>query len=323
MIYDVVIVGGGPAGLSAALLLGRSCRRVLVIDAGRPRNAAARELHGFLSRDGATPQELKRLGRTEVAKYGVEIIDDSATTAECVCRSSQHPFKTGFQLKTRGGKAFTCRKLLFATGLCDEIPDFPGVRECYGNSVHHCPYCDGWEHHGEHLLAYGKGAKEAAGLGLSLRGWSEHVTVLTDGDALHMDDKKDLDRNQVDYSEESIVRFVHSDGKLQGVELKQGGIVSATAMFFNTARNAHCNLPRSLGCEFDDDGTACTSGKQKTNLPGLYLAGDADGDVQFVIVAAAEGATAAVAINRELQDEDRGMEGPRASKSPSALARRA
>lgn len=303
--YDVIIVGGGPAGLSAALMLGRARRRVIVIDAGKPRNAAARVFHGFLGRDGLNPHDFLSDGRKEVAKYRVELLNDTVVGGEVLSESAEHPFPTAFAVHTEGGRSLKCRKILFATGMCDEVPDLPGFRECYGATVHHCPYCDGWEHQQKHLLAFGKTAEKAVGLGVSLKGWSEKVTVLTNGHSLSDDQKARLSKNHIDYREEAVARLSHHGDKLLGVDFSTGGTLAADALFFNTAFSPQTDVPRALGCTFCEETDDGTHDKQRTNVPGLFLAGDADGDVQFVIVAAGEGATAAVAINRELQEEDR------------------
>jgi thioredoxin reductase len=303
--FDAIIVGGGPAGLSAALLLSRSCRRVIVIDAGNPRNAAARELHGFLSRDGISPAHLREAGQQDLSKYGCEVLSDTVQRTEHITSSEEKPFPTAFLIKTAEGARLSARKLLFATGMCDELPDFPGVRECYGTTVHHCPYCDGWEHRNKRLFAFANDAKDAVGLGLALRGWSSQVTVLTNGDRISQEDHSRLAKNGIGHAEEPVVRFVHENDRLLGVELKDRKALPGDAMFFNTGQRSKCDLAQSLGVTCEDEFTGHTNRKQKTNVPGVFIAGDADGDVQFAIVAAAEGATAAVAINRELADEDR------------------
>jgi thioredoxin reductase len=302
--FDAVIIGGGPAGLSAALLLGRACRRVVLIDAGEPRNAAARELHGFLSRDGIPPRELLRLGRAEVERYGIVLIDDRVISAHCLCDRTAHAGGAGFSVQCASGREFTGRKLLFASGTCDTLPELPGIKECYGASVHHCPYCDGWEHRQQRLLACGDTADHAAGLGLALKTWSNRVLVLTNGEPLPQDQHDHLRANQISWREERVLRLVHDGDRLRAVELSIGEVIEADALFFNTPQTPRCDLACQLGCQLDDAARVQTSDKQRTNVPGIFFAGDADGDVQFAIVAAAEGATAAVAINRELQDED-------------------
>jgi thioredoxin reductase len=304
-IYDVVIVGAGPAGLSAALVLARACRRIVIIDAGHPRNSAARHVNGFFTRDGISPEELRKAGRGDLAKYGMEVLLDTACEAHAVMKSAKQPFSTAFRIHTEKGRRLIGRKVLFATGMRDKLPDFEGIRESYGTSIHHCPYCDGWEHRAKHLLAYGPDPCEASGLGLILRGWTHEVTVLTNGNNLGADDRNRLDRNGIRYDQNRIIRFVHQSGQLEGVELESTGFLPAAAMFFYAAEKSRCDLARTLGVPCDDEFSGHTTRKQKTDVPGVFLAGDADGDIQFAIVAAAEGATAAVAINRELQDEDR------------------
>lgn len=303
--YDVIIIGGGPAGLSAALILGRSCRNAVLIDAGEPRNAAAHEIHGLLGRDTTNPRDLVRDGRKELAKYGVAIIDDAVTSAEKLPISSGQRFRTSFVVTTERGHLVRGRKLLFGTGMRDELPDLTGLRECYGYSVHHCPYCDGWEHRNKQLIAYSEQADSAVGLGLMLRGWSERVMVLTNGQSTTDEQERRLSANGIAFSDSRIHRLVHDREQLQAIQFQSGRTVQADAMFFNSGRHPTCTIPLSLGCELDDDASTSTNRKQKTDVPGVFLAGDAAGDVQFVVVAAAEGATAAAAINRELQEEDR------------------
>lgn len=299
--YDVAVIGGGPAGLSAALMLGRCRRRVVVVDAGKPRNAAAKIFHGYLGRDHTNPRELLEQGRAEVAKYGVELLQDVAIAAE---RCDAPNFATCFSVKTQNGKTLRCRKLLFATGMCDEIPTWQGVAECYGTSVHHCPYCDGWEHRDTHLVAFGSTPSAALGLAQLLRNWSEQVTVVTDGAAIEPADESLARASGIATCTEVIEELVHREGHLESIRFQDGSSLRAEALFFNTSQSPQCQLPCAMGCEIEEAGAVRTRPKQRTNLPGVFLVGDADGDVQFVIVAAAEGATAAVAIHRELQDED-------------------
>jgi thioredoxin reductase len=193
---------------------------------------------------------------------------------------------------------------LFASGTCDTLPDLPGVKECYGATVHHCPYCDGWEHRGKQLLAYGASAEKAIGLALSLRTWSDRVIAISNGQPASEQDRQLLHKSGLKLKADRVIRFTHRGDQIQGVEFANATKLDADALFFNTRQEARCDLARQLGCELDEDCRARTTGKQQTNIPGVFLAGDADGDVQFAIVAAAEGATAAVAINRELQKED-------------------
>ncbi len=291
--YDVIIVGGGPAGLSAALVLGRCRRRVLVCDAGRPRNARAAALHGFLTRDGAHPGELLRLGRAELERYGVEFREVEVTDASCEADGS-------FAVTVAPNERLRSRKLLLATGVRDELPRIEGVERLYGRSVHHCPYCDGWEHRDQRLVAYGKGSA-AVGLALALRTWSPRVTACSDGERIDEAQKERAMRNGIAMRTERVVGLEGSPS-LERVVFGSGPALEADALFFNTSQRQQCDLAARLGCTVER-GAVRTTPRQGTGVPGLYLAGDADKDVQFVIVAAGEGATAAVAINRELQEE--------------------
>lgn len=296
--YDVAIIGGGPAGLSAALVLGRCRRRVILLDHGKPRNYAAVEMHGYLGHDGIPPLKLRELGRRECEKYGVEFVD-AVVTGACLC--GEEPSE--FELQVEGRSTFTARKLLLATGVKDCLPDIEGINDFYGQSVHHCPYCDGWEHRDERLVAVGSG-KAAVGLALSLRTWSDKVTACTSGQPVDADDRQRVERHGIALREEVPIRIEGRDGQLERIHFAAGLPLECDALFFSSDMVQRSKLPTAFGCECDEQGLIITEGKQRVGVCGLFLAGDADGDVQFAIVAAAEGATAATAINRELQDED-------------------
>lgn len=299
MDYDTIIVGGGPAGLSAALVLGRCRRRVLVLDAGKPRNHASQRVGGFFTRDGTPPARLLGIGRKELTRYGVEFRKATVRHAECTAQ--------GF-IVTVGRSRPTARTLLLATGVLDELPDIPGARDFYGAGVHHCPYCDGWEYRDKPLAAFGDG-KQAVGLALNLLTWSKSVTAVTGGATLTRADRRRAERHGVAVREEPIRRLAgvaRKDGRpvLRRIEFESGPDLNARALFFNTAQFQRSDLPGILGCALDEHGGVVRDRRQRTGVPGLFLAGDASKDVQFVAVAAAEGARAAVGINSMLQKED-------------------
>jgi thioredoxin reductase len=292
-VYDVVIVGGGPAGLSAALVLGRCRRSVLVCDAGRPRNARSQALHGYLTRDGTPPLDFLRTARDELRRYGIEPRQATVTAITCTA--------DGFSVTLDDGAVLTSRTVLVATGVRDTLPEVPGVDECYGISVHHCPYCDGWEVRDRALVVIGKGAA-AAGLALSLKTWSDRVTICTDGRArIHPRHRLQLEERSIRVHEAGIERLDHEAGHARALVLADGVTVLCDAVFFTMGQSPQCDLPRQLGCELTRKGVVKTDHLGQTRVPGLYVAGDASRDVQFVIVAAAEGAKAGVAINKALQ----------------------
>jgi thioredoxin reductase len=296
-VFDVIIIGAGPAGLSAALVLGRCRRRVLLCDAGHPRNAASHALHGYLTRDGIDPAEFLRLGREQLRPYEtVELRQIEATDARRLL--------DGFEITLSNGERVSSRKLLLATGVVDDIPEIEGLAAFYGTSVFHCPYCDGWEFRDQPLAIYGRG-ENGAGLALELTLWSRNLVLCTDGAAqLSEEEVTRLARHNIPVREDRIAHLDGKDGALERIVFANGESLAARAMFFSTGQQQCSELPGKLGCEFTEQGCVKTGDYEMTNVPGLYVAGDASRLVQFVIVAASEGAQAAVAMNKELMKED-------------------
>lgn len=307
--YDVVIVGAGPAGLSAAIVLGRCRRLALVCDAGHPRNAAAHGVHCFLSREGINPHELLRLGREELRAYSCVTLRERTTVADArrLDEGADGKSEARFEVTLADGTCVRCRTLLLATGVVDDIPAIPGFREVYGSCVHHCPYCDGWEHRDQAIAVYGKG-HSGAGLALELTQWSRDIVLCADGDAeLTEVDRERLARHSIPLREERIVCLEARNGNLEALVFADGVKLPRDAMFFSLPGRQHSDLPAKLGCRFTPDGAVLTNANEATNIPGLYVAGDASRRAQFAIVAAAEGAMAAEAINRALLREDLGV----------------
>ncbi|HEV2656818.1 MAG TPA: NAD(P)/FAD-dependent oxidoreductase [Ktedonobacteraceae bacterium] len=294
---DVIIVGAGPAGLSAALILGRCRRNVLVCDTGKPRNSSAQAMHGFLTRDGIAPDEFRRLAREQLRPYeSVELRASEVVDAE--------PQDGHFVVMLQDGTRLTTRKLLLATGVIDELPQIDGIQELYGSSVHHCPYCDGWEVRDQPLAIYGKG-EHGYGLALELTVWSRDLVLCTDGPAeLEEKQLRRLHDNKIRLCEERIARLDGTDGVLERVVFENGEVLQRTALFFFSEEHQHSPLPEKLGCDFNGRGAVRTGEYEDTCVDGLYVAGDSSRHVQLVIVAAAEGAQAAFAINTELLKED-------------------
>jgi thioredoxin reductase len=294
--FDVIIVGAGPAGLSAALILGRSLRKVLVCDTGHPRNAASRAMHGYLTRDGMPPSEFLRVAREQMQQYEtVELLNAEVVAAECV--------NGRFRVTLNGGIQHVSRKLLIATGVSDNLPDLPGFRELYGVAVFHCPYCDGWELRHRPLAIYGRGSR-GYGLSLELTGWSRDLVLCTDGPGeLDDDQRAKLQKHGIAVREDRVLRLEGQD-RLERIVFATGEPLAREALFFTTGQTQQSRLAHNLGCAINDKGTVRTGKYETTHLSGLYVAGDASRAVQWVIVAAAEGAEAAFAINTDLLKED-------------------
>jgi thioredoxin reductase len=294
--YDVIIVGAGPAGLSAALMLGRSCRRVLVCDTGKPRNAASHAMHGFLSRDGIAPLEFLQIAREQMRRYNtVEFMDVEVTEANC------RP-DARFEVALADGSSRESRKLLIATGVVDKVPDIEGFARLYGRSVFHCPYCDGWEVRDQPLAIYGRGER-GLGLSLELTGWSRDLVLCTDGPSeIDAAGLARLDHNGIRVREDRLVRL-EGDEHLDRIVFAKGEPLARRALFFTAGQEQQSQLAMGLGCQLNEKGTVPTGKYETTHLPGLYVAGDASRAVQWVVVAAAEGAEAAFAINTDLLKE--------------------
>jgi thioredoxin reductase len=208
-------------------------------------------------------------------------------------------------LTLRGGDRLECRKLLLATGVRDELPNIPDIREFYGRSVHHCPYCDGWEWRDQSVAVYGS-ATAGSGLAQSMLTWTRDVVLLTGGRPLSRRASERLQRAGIAFNTLHIAKLEGREGMLNRIIFRDGSSIDRRAIFFTTGQTQKSNLPAQLGCVFNRKGAVQTSRKEEAGTPGLYVVGDASHDVQFVIVAAAEGAKAAVAINKEFEAEERG-----------------
>lgn len=299
--YDVIIVGAGPAGLSAALILGRCRRRVLVLDTDRPRNAASQALHGFLSRDGIHPQEFRRIGRQQLTQYRSVKFARKEAIGAC-----QVP--GGFEVTVADGKRLRCRKVLLATGVVDELPPLEGLEALYGRSVFHCPYCDGWESRDEPMAVYSRSAN-GIGLAIELTVWSKDIVLCTDGARIDPRHGERLERHNIPWRRARIARLEGSRGRLRRLVFANGETLARRVMFFSMGQRQASHLAIELGCGLTRRGAVRTGEYEVTDIPGVYVAGDASKLVQLAIVAAAEGAQAAFAINKALISEDLGMSG--------------
>ena len=295
--YDCIIVGAGPAGLSAALMLGRCRRNVLVCDVGNQRNARSAAIHNYLTRDGTRPAEFLELGRAEAARYptiefrNVEVLD-----------ATRSP--DGFRVVCADGRQLGARKLLLATGVVDELPPIDGLEPLYGTSVHHCPYCDGWEWRDRPLAIYGTG-EEGVALTLGLTAWSRDLVLCTDGPSrLPAEELEHLQQLDIHVREDRIARLEGRDGRLQRIVFQEGEPLEREALFVCASQHQRSGLARKLGCRFTQKGAVDTGTCEATDVPGLYVAGDSSKEAQFVIVAAAEGTEAGMAINKALLKDE-------------------
>jgi thioredoxin reductase len=294
-LWDAIIVGGGPAGLSAALLLGRCRRKVLLFDDGRPRNGASRAAHGFFSRDGIEPGELLRIGREQLSPYEVQIQQETVT--HVARRDSQ------FEITTASG-CRRSRKLLLATGIADQVPDIEGLDPLYGRSVFTCPLCDGWEVRNRALAVYGQGSA-AVELALALTNWSEDVLLCTGGNARFTEHEvQQLSAHGIMLRSDPIARLEGEDGQLRGIVFARGDRVRRDALFLCAGTRPRSPLVEQFDCEVDVHGKVRTCGSEQTAVPGLYVVGDASEDVNFIAIAVAEGVKAACAAHRALREED-------------------
>jgi thioredoxin reductase len=291
--YDVVVIGGGAAGLSAALVLGRARRRVLVVDAGTQRNAPAAHMHGFLSRDGMRPTDLVAAARAEVLRYGVELVDDRVVEVT-----------TGFSLRLGGGRSVESRRLLLATGAVDDLPDIPGARERWGRDFLHCPYCHGWEVRDQPIgvLGTGPGSVDHAQL---LRQWSDDVVFFAHTYPITAAERAALDARGIPVIDGLVARFSVVDDRLDAVQLTDGRTIPRTAVFIRPFLHPRDDgLIDALGCEVDDGGFVRVDANGRTTAAGVWAAGNAANPRAQVITAAGEGSAAAIAINADLVEED-------------------
>ena len=294
--YDTIIIGAGPAGLSAALVLGRCRRRILVIDSGRYRNERSSALHCFMGCDGIAPADLLQRSRAQLSRY-----DDVTYRPGRVVDVTR--IATNFGIVLEDKHDFSGRTILVATGVVDQLPALAGIQELFGRSVHVCPYCDGWEHRDAPVAVFGSGSK-GAGLALMLRQWTHDLVLCTHGPAeLSADEARLLRKRGIVVREEAVTHLEGEDGCLRAIHFEGGKRLLRKALFFNTGQRPRSTLLESLGCAFSEKGVVCDD-DGLTSVAGIYVAGDASRDVQLVIIAAAEGARSALAINKALLSRD-------------------
>ncbi|MFD0713326.1 NAD(P)/FAD-dependent oxidoreductase [Paenibacillus sp. GCM10027626] len=302
MRYDCAIVGGGPAGLSAALVLGRAGRAVILIDNNEPRNAVTHASHGFLTRDGVTPTEFRRLAYEEVLGYpSVQHRQDEVTEIRKTANGE-------FSVIVKSGYDIQARKLLLSSGLKEVFPDIAGFYSFYGKSVFNCPYCDGWEQRDQPLLIVAEDSASIVHMTKLLYSWSKDLLVCTSGlELLSAEQKGQFAQKGIAVIEQTIKAFHGTDGMLEQVEFSDGAKAIRSAAFIKPKFIAKQAFADRLGYERTGDGRIAANGAGQSSIPGMYVAGDTAYIAPSQIVyAAASGTKAAMAINGELADEDFG-----------------
>ncbi len=281
------------------MILGRSCRSVLVCDDGRPRNAVANRMHGFLSRDGMPPSQLLSVGREELARYpSVRFMQTRIVGVEMQ--------ENGFAVNDEHGQHFECRRILLATGVYDALPDIPGLRDRWGTSVFVCPYCDGWEVRGKRLAVIGKG-RRAVELAQELRQWSADIVVCTqDADDLTEKDRRWLVAARLPVCPSPVAAFAGKGSSLAQVRFANGDVEASEAAFLCAPLRARYPLVETLGCRLKSEGQIEIDERGRTSVPGCYAAGDAVTTVHQVVLAAASGVCAAMALNEDLLEKEIG-----------------
>jgi thioredoxin reductase len=296
--FDVVVIGGGAAGLSGALMLTRSRRSVAVVDGGQPRNAPAAGVHGLLGREGIPPTELLRLGRAEVAGYGGQIIDGQVETVERA--------PDGFAVRLAGGRVLHARRVLVATGLTDLLPDVPGLAERWGRDVLHCPYCHGWEVRDRQIaiLATGPASVHHA---LLFRQLSDRVSYLVNRTELADEHRLDLTARGIEIVDGALARLLVTADQLTGVLLTDGRRIDCQAVAVATRMQARVDFLRPLGLEPEaaPNGLLLPADPVgRTSVDGIWVAGNATDLMANVGAAAAAGAMAGAALNADLVGEE-------------------
>ena len=307
--YDVVVVGGGAAGLSAALVLTRARRRVTVVDAGQPRNAPASHMQGFLGSDGLPPAELLAAGRAEVAGYGGHLVTGTVAAITPCARTGAYQRKS-FTVTLEDGYELRTRRVLVTTGLRDQVPDVPGVRERWGRDLLHCPYCHGYEVRDQPIAILADADSDADTLHQALahanlvRQWSDDVVFFANGTTVSVAAREQLTARAIGIVSEKVARLVIEDDQLTGIELTDGPVVPRTAAFVRPTFVPNDTLLADLGCELAKSGWVAVDTTGRTSVPGVWAAGNAVNPRAQVITAAGEGSSAAIAINNDLVDED-------------------
>lgn len=294
--YDVIIVGGSYAGLSAGMALGRSLRKTLIIDGGEPCNRQTPHSHNFITHDGNTPKAISQQAKEQVLKY------DTVSFLQGIAVSATK-YNDGFELKTAAGEAFSAKKLLFATGIKDQMPAINGFAACWGITAIHCPYCHGYEvrHERTGIIANGDIGYEFTKL---ISNWTKELTLFTNGKStLTTEQTEKLAKHKISIVEKEITAFDHTNGYIKQVLFKDGSAMPMKAVYSKLPFVQHCDIPQQLGCALNEQGYLTVDNFYRTTVPGIFAAGDNINMMRAVSLAVSTGNAAGALINKELVDE--------------------
>jgi thioredoxin reductase len=295
--FEVIIIGGSYSGLSAAMALGRASRKVLMIDSGKPCNRQTPHSHNFLTQDGETPKAIADKAREQVLKY------DTIKWLEGIATSGKQ-MASGFEITTAKNEVFYAKKLLFATGIKDLMPEIEGFAECWGISVIHCPYCHGYEVRNEKTGILGNG-DYAFEFSKTIRHWTKDLTVFTNGKAtMTAEQLEKIKKHGIEIVEKEIEGFEHENGKIQFIRFKDQSKMPIKAIYARVPFVQHCDIPGKLGCELTEQGYIKVDQFFKTTAVGIYASGDNVSPMRSVAMAVSGGTMAGVSINKELIEEE-------------------
>ena len=295
--FDVIIIGGSYAGISAGMALGRALRNVLIIDSRKPCNIKTPHSHNFITQDGKTPKEISTLAKRQVQKY--ETIKFYNKLAISGIKT-----KNGFEIITQSGDKFIAKKLIFATGIKDIMSDIKGFTECWGISIIHCPYCHGYEYSNDKtgILANGDIAFE---IGKLINNWTKDLTVFTNGKStLTIEQTEKLQKHNIKIIENEIDYFEHKKGQIKNIVFKDKTSKKIKALYARPKFEQHCEIPKQLGCELTEQNYLKIDPFQKTTENGIFACGDNTNMMRSVSYAVAMGGIAGAMANREIIEEE-------------------
>ncbi|MDQ4066148.1 MAG: NAD(P)/FAD-dependent oxidoreductase [Thermoproteota archaeon] len=304
MLFDCAIIGGGPAGLNASLILGRARRNVILFDNNNPRNAVTQESHGFITRDGIKPKEFREIAHKEIGRYPSVVYARREVTSVIKNNNSNEPL---FELLTsENNERYQSKTIIISTGLRDILPSIDNISDYYGRSLFHCPYCDGWELRDKPLVVIIGEQVQGFHFIQTIYNWSKDLVVCTNGTVFQNPEQKDLlQRKGIKIIENKIKNFVGENGQMEKILFENGKSVSRKGGFVMPELVQSSDFGKQLGCQYNSLGGIAIDSFGRTNIPGVYAAGDASVIAPAqLIIAAAEGVRAAAGVNTDLTQKE-------------------